>query len=197
MPKSINLTGEQFGKLIVVKPLPMKPRRMWFCQCECGNTTTLHTGALRSGNTKSCGCASPFAKKHGFAGTRLEKKYFDMKRRCYSPKSASFPYYGGRGIEVCEQWRCKPSAFYAWALVNGFEPGLELDRIDVDGNYSPGNCRFVTHQVNSRNRRCVKNSIALKARKVGLKPETVHSRLNRGWDLDRALAEPLRGEVSI
>jgi hypothetical protein len=192
MVTPLNLIGHRFGRLIVTAPMPAKPRRKWQCICDCGNTTILNTGNLRSGNSKSCGCASPFTYKHGLTGTPLAHKYSDMKRRCYDPKAAAFPWYGGRGIAVCEEWRNSSSAFFAWALSHGYQPDLEIDRIDTDGDYSPNNCRFVTHLENMRNQRRMTNSISAKARAAGILPSTLFSRLNRGWHLDIALVKPLR-----
>ncbi len=194
MVKPLNLVGQCFGRLEVIGAIPRKPRRMWLCRCTCGNVSEVNTGALRSGGTKSCGCVSPFKSKHGLSGTRLETKYHDMKRRCYSPACASYTYYGGRGIKVCDEWKNNSSAFFTWALEHGYEKGLELDRIDGDGNYTPKNCRFVTHRVNSLNRRYVRESVAEKARKHGFLPVTISSRLQRGWTLEKALSTPLLRE---
>jgi hypothetical protein len=190
--KPLDLINQRFGRLVVMYSVPAKPRRKWKCQCDCGNTTMLDTGHLRSGNTQSCGCLSPFGFRHGLSDTPLYDKYYDMRRRCYSPKCAGFKWYGARGIQVCEQWRKSPEDFLQWALSHGYQPGLELDRIDSDGDYTPENCRFVTHQENMRNKRKATTSIPYLAEQAGMKTSTVRSRLDRGWLLDRALATPVR-----
>ncbi|MBF0154658.1 MAG: hypothetical protein HQL64_13030 [Magnetococcales bacterium] len=196
MAKGANLIGHRFGKLIVTLLVPAKPRRKWLCQCECGGSTITDTGHLNSGNTRSCGCGSPFVYKHGLTDSPLMTKYYDMKRRCYSPGCSSYRLYGGRGIEVCEEWKNDHLAFYRWAMANGYRDDLEIDRIDPDGNYTPDNCRFVTHKENSKNRRIVRDSLAQTARKFGLTPQTVYSRIRRGWTLQKALDEPVAGKSS-
>ena len=192
MVHPINLAGHRFGNLTVIAPIPAKPRRKWQCLCDCGSTSVLDTGKLRSGNTTSCGCNNPFARKHGVSGTPLEAKYADMKRRCDNQKCGNYRWYGGRGIKVCQQWRVNPSAFYAWAFSNGYQPGLEIDRIDSDGDYTPENCRFVTHLENMRNQRRVKESLSARARTAGILPPTLFSRLRRGWSVDAALSHSLQ-----
>lgn len=126
---------------------------MWLCQCDCGGQITCHTGHLRSGNTKSCGCNSPFTWKHGKTNTAIERKYFAIKTRCYNEKAQNYSYYGGRGIKMCQEWRDNSASFYKWAADNGYQEGLEIDRIDPDGDYSPENCRFATRAQQMQNTR--------------------------------------------
>lgn len=190
MPAAINLIGHRFGHLVVVEAVPAKPRRMWRCKCDCGGESVLHTGPLRSGNTTSCGCKSPFVFKHGLSGTIFERKYYDMHRRCISKKSASYKYYGGRGIKICNEWLNDPHAFYSWAIENGCKEGLELDRIDPDGDYCPKNCRFISRQEQMMNTRPARDGRNSKARAAGLSEATVSSRIFRGWSLERALSTP-------
>lgn len=97
--------------------------------------------------------------KLGNADYILRDVYYGMLKRCYSTKCKNYCIYGGRGILVFEEWRKSFHAFKAWAYANGWSPSLEIDRIDVDGNYEPSNCRFVTHRDNSRNRRTGKLNI--------------------------------------
>jgi hypothetical protein len=178
-------------KLTAIKSVHAKPRRKWLCHCDCGGTTIVVTAHLRNGNTKSCGCESPFIYKHGLSDSQLMTKYYDMKRRCYSPKCWGYQFYGSRGIKVCDEWKNDSMTFYKWALSNGYHKNLELDRIDPNGDYNPNNCRFITKLENNRNRRNVLNSRAKKARDAGLCPETVQSRIQRGWTVKRALSEPV------
>ena len=84
---------------------------------------------------------------------RLFNVYYKMKCRCYRPMAQNFKHYGGRGISVCDDWLNSGASFYEWAMENGWKPGLQLDRIDPNGNYLPSNCRFVTKTENVRNRR--------------------------------------------
>lgn len=191
MVKKINLIGSRFGILTVVGEVPAHPRRKWRCKCDCGGESILDTAPLRNGNTKSCGCISPFRFKHGMTGTKLEVKYNDMKRRCTSSNADSYKYYGGRGIVICDEWMSNPSSFYEWANNNNYKDGLELDRIDPDGDYTPDNCRFITHTEQMRNTRRSKSGITALARKHGINPISVFARLYRGWSIDQAISVPI------
>lgn len=131
--------------------------------------------------------------KHGLLqgnkNQRLYKIWHDMKRRCYNPNCKNFSNYGARGIEVCEQWLTGFVVFYKWAMENGYNDTLQLDRIDVNGDYEPSNCRFATHQQQQNNRRNNRLIIignetltcAQVSRKYGINPKTLHGRLKRGW----------------
>ena len=86
--------------------------------------------------------------KHGLFGSKLHYLRLDLIKRCYHSKAHKFKWYGARGISVCDEWLASPISFYNWALSNGYKDGLEIDRIDVNGNYSPQNCQFITHKEN-------------------------------------------------
>jgi len=98
--------------------------------------------------------------KHGYHGTKIYKLWGSIVKRCENQISTNYIYYGGRGIKICEEWRNNPKTFIDWALSNGYKEGLEIDRIDNDGNYQPNNCQFVTHKENckSKKRRLFKNN---------------------------------------
>lgn len=98
-------------------------------------------------------CANRRRATHGLSDHPLYRKLQNMRSRCEIPSASGYEYYGGRGISVCDEWRNNPAAFVSWALANGYRPGMEIDRIEVNGPYSPGNCRFIPHAVNSRLRR--------------------------------------------
>ena len=117
---------------------------------KCGNTKKMRNDGIK--NNKSCGCIkSNF--KHGLGlKSKIYFMWHDMKTRCYNKKSDRYNAYGKRGITVCDEWRKDYIIFYNWALKNGWKEGLQIDRIDNDGNYCPDNCRFVTNIVNSRKR---------------------------------------------
>lgn len=130
---------------------------MWACDCDCGGSTLVNGTALRNGAVKSCGCLKRIAAQragaanisHGMTMTRTWKIWSGMKRRC-NPTNRYAKYHAGRGITVCDRWR----VFENFLEDMGEAPeGLEIDRIDNDGNYEPGNCRWVTRSVNSLNRR--------------------------------------------
>lgn len=162
MGKFIDLTGMKFGRLKVIKRVPNpKGRALWECKCDCGETAYVETSRLKSGSTKSCGCLhrellvkrnKETAKYGGVQNERLYGVWHSMKQRCYDHNRKDYQRYGGRGIQVCEQWKSNYNAFKSWCLANGYKQGLQLDRINNDGNYSPGNCRWVTPKENTLNR---------------------------------------------
>lgn len=125
----------------------------WACRCDCGQYTRSTTSNLTAGFSQSCGCVRT---KHSGKGTRLYRIWTGMKDRCLNPVSKYRKNYGGRGITVCVEWAESFAAFQSWALSNGYADNLEIDRTDVNGNYCPENCRWISSLENSRNRRCSK-----------------------------------------
>ena len=172
--ESIDLTGEKFGRLTVLKKAePIIDKRgtrnsAWECLCDCGNIKIVRQSQLVQGKTKSCGClqkeaASSAKRTHGLSRKcgRIYPLWKSIKYRCYSKTSKDYERYGGRGIVMCDEWRDDFKSFYDWAINNGYKEEktdkglnvLTIDRIDVNGNYEPGNCRFVTNEVQARNKR--------------------------------------------
>lgn len=159
-----DLTGMRFAKLVVLKkgePYITKNNEhhtTWVCQCDCGNIKTIRANGLLTKHTLSCGCLRTenrikAIKKHGMSKTRIYGIYLGMIDRCYdSVHCGSYHYYGGRGISICEEWD-EFINFYNWAMANGYEETLTIDRIDNDGNYEPNNCRWVTMAVQESNKR--------------------------------------------
>mgnify|MGYP007038196624 CR=1 FL=1 len=154
-----DLTGKRFGKLTVLKKVNNHGHGIeWLCLCDCGKQTIVRSDGLVTGHTTSCGCYNKALKRnlsHGMYKTSLYKVWCAMKSRCNSPNVKQYKDYGGRGIKVCDEWNDKNGfiAFSSWALSHGYQTGLEIDRIDNNGNYEPSNCRFVTHKENMNNRR--------------------------------------------
>lgn len=154
-----DLTGRKYGRLTVVGEhhRSEKSGYYWTCLCDCGNTAIVSGGNLRGGSTKSCGCLSaeckpPLGTKHGMSRTKLHNIWIAMKQRCTNPNDANYDRYGGRGIQVCDEWSDSFEVFRDWALANGYVEGkTDLDREDNDKGYSPDNCRFISHRDNLRN----------------------------------------------
>ncbi len=149
--------GSTFGKLTIIKETESKNnKRRFICECECGQKKVFNLGNLIQGRSKSCGCDTKTnsissSTKHSMRYSSEYVVWCNMKQRCYNKNHKHFRYYGGRGIEVCEQWQKSFQQFYEDM---GQRPlNLTLDRINVDGNYEPTNCRWATHKQQSQNRR--------------------------------------------
>ena len=131
----------------------------WLCQCECGDQVEVVSASLKKGLTKSCGCLwLERVTKHGLRHHPLYKRWENMKTRCYNKDHISYKDYGSRNITICNEWINSPDIFIKWGLTNGYKKELDIDRRDNDKGYSPSNCRFVTRQVNSLNKRTRKNN---------------------------------------
>lgn len=171
MSKVEDLTGQRFGRLVVIKRgqnTKGDNKPTWICQCDCGNIKTIRASGLKGG-TSSCGClmrerqieymhtrkgklASQY--KHGLSHSRINGIYRQIKGRCFRKTNPAFPKYGGRGITICDDWLGDNGFinFYNWSMDNGYADNLTLDRINTDGNYEPSNCRWADWIVQQNNR---------------------------------------------
>lgn len=198
-----NLIGQKFGRLTVIGLSEKKSGRKsyWVCECECGSKKLARSDCLKRGQVQSCGCLREEKCKinldrttHGDtpvgAHKRLWQIWQGMKQRTSNPKKKSYASYGGRGIAVCDEWRENYSAFRNWALATGYDDNLTIDRIDVNGNYCPENCRWVTNKAQCNNRRSnvliewngKTQNIQQWSDEVGISYRVLHDRYHRyGW----------------
>lgn len=197
-----NISGETFGRLTAVS---YEGSTKWKFECLCGNVVILRGNNVRQGLTKSCGCLARERGnlKHGWAShlnpTVEYATWSRMKTRCYNPKSDRYYRYGARGIKMCRRWKF---SFENFLHDMGRRPfGLtSLDRIDNDGNYEPGNCRWATQRTQGNNTnsnvRITFDSkhltISQWSELIGIKPGTLGKRIRDGWDAEKALTTPVR-----
>lgn len=205
-----NLQGQRFGRLIAVREILLE-RSYWECLCDCGNLKTVRASRLRSGTTKSCGCfvgvnQAAAARKHGQweGGKRTPEisAWESAKGRCHSENHALYRHYGERGIIVCDRWR---NDFGAFLADMGPRPSSRhsLDRIDVNGNYEPGNCRWAddfTQQRNKRNNHRITFNgrtmcVSEWAEVLGMRAGLLSRRLNLGWSVEKTLTEPVAPRI--
>lgn len=197
-------SGTKFGKLTVLNIDHKGTDRRYYyhCLCDCGNECVVRSNALTTGNTKSCGCLIKDSrnKKHGLKNTRLYRIWSGMKNRCKDHNNPSFIRYGGKGVTICKEWE-DFIVFYDWSMNNGYSDNLSIDRIDVNGNYEPQNCRWATPKEQSDNKGCniiielngKKQDLQQWCDELGFKRSTINTRVRMcGWSYEKALTTPVR-----
>lgn len=200
--------GRQFGRLVVIAYAGHYFRgknvanrvAYWFAQCSCDKTILVTGNDLQTGKTKSCGCLAEEHKTnfvadhitHNLTNHRLYSIYSGIKNRCYNTKDNRYYSYGAKGIVVCDEWLNSFQSFFDWAICNGYSDSLSIDRINVNGNYEPSNCRWSTPVEQARNTsknrlinyngeiRC----LAEWSEKTGIPQSTIYNRMLRGLSLD-------------
>lgn len=194
-----DMTGKRFGRLTVLARDPSVRRHrgaFWRCKCDCGNETVAPTGHLNAGQRISCGCAMAESKTiHGKSHSPEYKAWDNARDRCGSPSNLKYHLYGGRGIQMCEEWAASFAAFYR-DMGDRPSPKHSLDRIDGDGNYEPTNCRWATIEEQNNNRSFNRHvvvtgkrmTVAEASRKTGIPHATITGRLNRGWPDEEAVS---------
>lgn len=206
----IDLTGQRFGRLTVIRRYK-KPGHMvyWNCICDCGNSHIAAGAYLKNGKIKSCGClhkeesavrAKHQFTKHADSGSRLYRIWKSMHTRCKNKNSKSYHDYGERGISICQEWN-DYLKFKEWSISNGYRDDLTIDRINVNGNYCPENCRWVAWDVQQINKRTtahitikgVTRSIKEWSSLTGINYGTLKTRIYAGWNEDKLL-QPVNHE---
>lgn len=208
MGKIKDLLGQRFGRLLVIEDTNKKDKyrnEIWKRQCDCGNIVFKSSALLRSKHCNSCGCLqrelsakrlSKRMKTHGY-GTkdRLHRIWTSIHTRCYNKNDKTYKNYGGRGIKVCKEWQNDFMSFRNWSIANGYQENLTIDRIDVNGNYEPNNCRWITsfeQQSNKRNNCNIiynnkKYTLAQLCRKLKIDRSKMEYRLQLGWTIEEIL----------
>lgn len=197
--------GQRFGRLVVVSRAPgrgVRQRVRWMCRCDCGESVSVVTEKLGK-RTNSCGCfrvdhSTSKATVHGMSKSREYHSWSGAKSRCENAQSPAFARYGGRGIRMCERWRISFASFFQ--DMGPCPPGMSLDRIDVDGDYAPGNCRWATSVEQAGNKRLHRlvtfrgktRPVTEWARITGIPEATIRGRLNLGWSDRDSVTVPIR-----
>ena len=203
------LPGQKFNKLKIIslhhKRLYINPKtnkkkykEFYLCKCDCGNEIVVYKDNLKRNHTTSCGCYKNEMRikshtKHGMEGSRIYKIWQGIKKRCYRKSFSKYNCYGGRGITVCNEWKNDFMSFYKWAMANGYKDNLSIDRIDVNGNYEPSNCRWATQKEQMRNTRRNKfieyggkvHCVSEWAEILGINPEKLFYRLYNVWPIKK------------
>lgn len=199
-------TGERYGHWLLLRKDENKTGN-WICKCDCGGVYSVNFNNMKQGRTTNCvKCQAAKARvrvsTHGMSKTKLYNVWRAIRDRCVNPKNKVYYRYGGRGITVCKEWFEHFETFMEWALSHNYKEGLQIDRIDVNGNYEPSNCRWVTQKENARNRESCKTinykgksyKLPAFAEIVGIKHRLLYERIRKGWSVEEAISiKPIIG----
>lgn len=203
-----NIAGMRFGRLIAVsvdKEKSSYGKTYWICKCDCGGQKSVYVSNLLRGATRSCGCLHLEVaylngykpKTHGLSKHRLYKIWCGIIDRCTNHNNPAYERYGGRGISMCKEWRNNFLSFYNWAIKNGYDKNLAIDRIDNNGNYEPDNCRWATPKEQANNTRAniriewngINHTLTEWSEITGIKANTIRKRIfELGWSVEHALS---------
>lgn len=202
--KALDLRGKRFNRLVVIERVENTPngQTAWKCQCDCGNITIVRRGNLISGEVKSCGCLvkENVHHTHRMSKSRLYQEWAGIKARCVYKSRTTYNHYGARGIKMCDEWVNSFEAFRDWAFENGYSDNLTIERIDVNGDYCPKNCKWIPFAEQARNRRsCIMvthngktQNLSDWCAELNLDYKRVNNRIKKlGWSFDRAITEPV------
>lgn len=199
-----DISGKRFGKLTAVRYVGSDNGAVWEFNCDCGNKIRrkqkclLFIGRDGTGEFLSCGCSPINFYKHGKCYERLFGIWCGIKKRCYQKSSKTFAYYGARGIKMCDEWLLDYMSFRNWAMDNGYEKTLSIDRINVNGNYEPNNCRWLTmdkQKLNTTKSRMITvagitKNLCQWAADSGIGHTTILHRIKSGWSNEDAVSFP-------
>lgn len=206
--KQLIESGDVIGRYLILNEAERRgSKRYYLCKCECGNEKEVRMDSLRNGKAISCGCYNKEMSikantKHGMYKTRIYRIWHGMKSRCLNYNNDSYKNYGGRGISICSEWM-DFSAFKKWSIINGYKDFLTIERVNVNGNYNPQNCTWISMEEQRRNTTVTKNisydgkTLTLRqwAKEMNMCNSTLSRRLKKGWSVEKSLTTPLQRKV--